>query len=62
MLWAAKVLASFVRFNRAEIEERARIQKSVAYKEYLKKEEDLRNAAIRAREEKARLMEEGVKD
>lgn len=47
---------------RSELEERAKIQKSVQYKEYLKKEEELRSAAVRAREEKNRLMEEGVKD
>jgi SNW domain-containing protein 1 len=43
---------------KSELEERARIQKSVSYKEYLKKEEDLRNAAIKAREERNRLLEQ----
>lgn len=43
-----------------ELEERAKIQKSVDYKQYLKKEEALRNAALEAREEVKRINEREV--
>jgi hypothetical protein len=47
---------------RKEIEERINIQKSQRYKEYLKQEEEMREAAIKAREEKRRLMESATED
>jgi SNW domain-containing protein 1 len=34
---------------KTELEERAKVQRSVEYKEYLKKEESLRKAALEAR-------------
>lgn len=41
---------------RKEIEERNRLQKTLAYKEKLIKEEQMRDAAAKAREEKNRLL------
>ena len=41
---------------RKEIEERNRLQKTLAYKEKLLKEEQMRDAAAKAREEKNRLL------
>ena len=43
---------------REEIEERNRVGKSLAYKEYIKKEDEMRKAAQRAREDKQRVLEE----
>jgi len=42
---------------RKEIEERNKIQKTMAYKEYLKQEDKMREAAALAREEKNRILE-----
>ena len=46
------------RENKVQLEERARIQKSLDYKQHLKKEEILRNAAMMAREEGRRIYEQ----
>ncbi len=43
---------------RKEIEERNRLQKTLAYKEKLQKEEQMRDAASKARDEKNRLLME----
>lgn len=51
----AKLADSFYiaeRKSRQDIEERNKIQQQMAYKEYLKKEEDMRQQAALAREEK----------
>jgi len=45
---------------RKEIEERAKIQKTMAYKEYLKQEERMREAAQNARIEKNKILEQTV--
>ena len=45
---------------RKEIEERNRLQKTLAYKEKLLKEEQMRDAASKAREEKNRLLVENT--
>lgn len=47
---------------RKEIEERNRLQKTLAYKEKLLKEEQMRDAASKAREEKNRLLIENSQD
>lgn len=47
---------------RSEIEERIKIQKSQRYKEYLKQEEEMREAALKARQEKKRLLESAVEN
>ena len=47
---------------RCEIEERIKIQKSQRYKEYLKQEEEMREAALKARQEKKRLLESATED
>ena len=46
------------RQSKLELEERAKIQRSVDYKQYLKKEEDLRKAALEAREEYKKINEQ----
>lgn len=46
------------RQSKVELEERAKVQRSVDYKHYLKKEEDLRKAALEARDEYKRIHEE----
>ena len=46
------------RENKIQLEERARVQKSLDYKEHLKKEEILRNAAMMAREEGRKIYEQ----
>jgi len=54
----AKLADSFYiaeRKSRQDIEERNKIQKQMAYKEYLKKEEDMRQQAALAREEKNKI-------
>ena len=43
---------------RKEIEERNRLQKTLAYKEKLQKEEQMRDAASKARDEKNRVLME----
>jgi SNW domain-containing protein 1 len=56
----AKLADSFYiaeRKSRQEIEERTRIQKTMAYKEFLKKEEHMRVAAQQAREERTRILD-----
>jgi SNW domain-containing protein 1 len=45
------------RQSKLELEERAKIQRSVDYKQYLKKEEELRKAALEAREEFKKIQE-----
>lgn len=44
------------RESRKELEERNKITQSLQYQEYLKKEEELRLNALKAREEKNRLL------
>lgn len=46
------------RQNKLELEERAKVQRSVAYNEYIKKEDELRRAALEAREQHRRIREE----
>ena len=56
----AKLADSFYiaeRKARQEIEERNRIQKTMAYKEYLKKEEQMREAAALARQERTNILQ-----
>lgn len=43
---------------RKEIEERNKISKNIAYKDYLKKEDIMRQEAIKAREQKNKILEE----
>lgn len=43
---------------RKELDERNKIQKSIAYKEYQRQEEDMRKSAAQAREEKNRILTE----
>lgn len=43
---------------KVELEERAKIQKSVDYQQYLKKEEEMRRAAMEAREEYRKIQED----
>ena len=45
---------------KVELEERAKIQKSVDYQQYLKKEEEMRRAAMEAREEYRKIQEDEV--
>lgn len=45
------------RQSKIELEERAKIQRSVDYKQYLKKEEELRRAALEARDEFKKIQE-----
>jgi SNW domain-containing protein 1 len=59
----AKLANSFYvveRQARKEIEERNRIQKSMAYKDYLKQEDKMREAASLARAEKNKIMDRTV--
>ncbi len=46
---------------RQEIEERNKIGKSLAYKDYLKKEEQMREAAKKAREDKNKVIKKDKK-
>lgn len=46
------------RQSKLELEERAKVQRSVDYKQYLKKEESLKQAAQQAREEYRKIQEE----
>ena len=46
------------RQSKLELEERAKVQRSVDYNQYLKKEAELRNAALEAREEYKKINEQ----
>jgi SNW domain-containing protein 1 len=48
------------RQSRKDIDERNKIQKTMAYKEYLKQEEKMRDAASQARAEKNKIIETNV--
>jgi SNW domain-containing protein 1 len=50
------------RSARKEIEERNRIQKTMAYKEYMKQEERMKSAALEARKQKDQILQSSTED